>query len=850
MRILLKWGADHFVPGILISVTDVANEQQRQSAINAAFEREKIIEWMSPLNFFQRQADIFSTWQPGTGDWLLTDVQFKMWKVSVGKILWCRGMPGAGKTVLASMVVNHLQSYYKNVNMGVACIYLNHKETAAHTPQNIIGGLWRQLVVGRPISDAVHALYKSHDEPQTKPSLKELQMVLTAAAAEYSKVYFIVDALDEYPEEQTNVLLDYLATVIPHVSLLITSRPHITLDPFLTQMQILEIRATEEDITQYVEKQISKSRKLSKHHVQNHPDLQNDIKYKITSNAQGMFLLAKLHIASLSTKNTVKAVREALGKLPKDLKNTYDEAMDRIDHQSEDDRRLAQLALTWVAHVKRPWTVGDLQEAVAIEPDSITLDRENLLDIDIVLSVCAGLIMVDETAFVVRLIHYTTQDYLDKFQTDRFSNAHLEILTQSLTYLSFSDFSSLQEYDDEKEQELFAEHPLLRYSDYFLLHAIGQAEVHLQEKLLSFLKQIKRWKDFWQFRLGSDLPPWEDPSWYWAASASPLCVASSLNLHTIANYLLDGAVRTNRNSLRGALCAAAYCGHPNMVELLIKKGADPNIRGGVYGTALQAASLKGHKVVVQLLIDKGAKVNWKGGEDGTALHAASVGGHQAIVQLLIENGADVNMHSESSQCATALQAAAGEGHESVVLLLIDNGADVNAQGGESGTALQAASERGHKAVVQLLLAEFADVNMLGGYCGQALQAASARGKRDVFRLLILHGANVNAQGGSHGSALQAASAEGHGEVVQILIENGANVNTPPSQHETALQAATAEGHEAFVQLLIVQGANVNAPGRKNWENKTALQIVFARHHEVLVNILIEHGADTSVLSEM
>ena len=57
-----------------------------------AEKRRAIIDWMSPLNFLQRQAEVFSMMQPGTGQWLLSDAHFKAWESDAGKILWCRGM--------------------------------------------------------------------------------------------------------------------------------------------------------------------------------------------------------------------------------------------------------------------------------------------------------------------------------------------------------------------------------------------------------------------------------------------------------------------------------------------------------------------------------------------------------------------------------------------------------------------------------------------------------------------------------------------------------------------------------------------------------------------------------------
>ncbi|KAF8175952.1 hypothetical protein K438DRAFT_1486854, partial [Mycena galopus ATCC 62051] len=163
-------------------------------------ERAAILEWMSPVNSFERQADIFSTWQPGTGGWLLASPEFREWENAAGKTLWCHGMPGAGKTVLTSLVVNYLEHRAQQENIGIACIYLNHKEIDSHTPRNLLGCLWRQLVLGKPIPGTARAAFRHHQERNTKGILDEIQAALISSLASYYKVYFIVDALDEYPE--------------------------------------------------------------------------------------------------------------------------------------------------------------------------------------------------------------------------------------------------------------------------------------------------------------------------------------------------------------------------------------------------------------------------------------------------------------------------------------------------------------------------------------------------------------------------------------------------------------------------------------------------------------------------
>ncbi|KAJ7080066.1 hypothetical protein C8R44DRAFT_527863, partial [Mycena epipterygia] len=142
-----------------------------QTHIPIVAKRDRIIEWYSPLNFFPRQADIFNSRQPGTGEWLLEHDLFNEWKLGTNnpsdmwckpKTIWCRGMPGAGKTVLVSIIVDNLRTQPEAHNIGVAVIYLNHKESNAHSPSKLFASLWRQLVLGKPTGLDVRELYQKH----------------------------------------------------------------------------------------------------------------------------------------------------------------------------------------------------------------------------------------------------------------------------------------------------------------------------------------------------------------------------------------------------------------------------------------------------------------------------------------------------------------------------------------------------------------------------------------------------------------------------------------------------------------------------------------------------------------
>jgi chromatin segregation and condensation protein Rec8/ScpA/Scc1 (kleisin family) len=184
------------------------------------------------------------------------------------------------------MVVDHLAAEFENKNLGVACIYLNHKEAEEQTPAKLLAGLWRQLVLDRDIGSA-EGLYQRHREKHTTPSLDEVFDVLRPVLGEYSRVYMIVDAVDEYPEAKRQILLEYLVMMGSTVNLMITSRPHIHPNGSLPNLEALEIRANEDDIRRYVEGQIKKSSWLSKH-IQTRADLQGEILSTIIHAVDGM----------------------------------------------------------------------------------------------------------------------------------------------------------------------------------------------------------------------------------------------------------------------------------------------------------------------------------------------------------------------------------------------------------------------------------------------------------------------------------------------------------------------------------------------------------------------------------
>ncbi|KAE8420583.1 hypothetical protein BDV36DRAFT_249184 [Aspergillus pseudocaelatus] len=115
--------------------------------------------------------------------------------------------------------------------------------------------------------------------------------------------------------------------------------------------------------------------------------------------------------------------------------------MQRIEGQDIDSRKLAQDALSWVNCAIRPLNTLELRYAIAVEAES-GFDRDNLPYLDDIISVCAGLVTVDEESDVIRLVHYTAQEFFQRTWTRWFSDAHHDIATACVTYLSFDSFKT------------------------------------------------------------------------------------------------------------------------------------------------------------------------------------------------------------------------------------------------------------------------------------------------------------------------------------------------------------------------------------------------------------------------
>jgi hypothetical protein len=106
--------------------------------------------------------------------------------------------------------------------------------------------------------------------------------------------------------------------------------------------------------------------------------------------------MARLYLDTLTTKITRRKIKSALDNLPEGLDSIYDELMKRIRLQNPRDHAdLAIRVLGWIFFSVRPLTVQEVQHALTIEEGDRSLDRDGIPDADLLVSVCAGMVVID-----------------------------------------------------------------------------------------------------------------------------------------------------------------------------------------------------------------------------------------------------------------------------------------------------------------------------------------------------------------------------------------------------------------------------------------------------------------------
>jgi ankyrin repeat protein len=248
-----------------------------------------------------------------------------------------------------------------------------------------------------------------------------------------------------------------------------------------------------------------------------------------------------------------------------------------------------------------------------VEIGESELDEENLLEIEDMVSMCASLVTVDEESDVIRLIHYTTQEYFGRTQTSWFPNGLRDIATTCVTYLSFDAFETSYCLTDEEFEVRLQLNPLYDYAARNWGHHV-RATLAVEQLVVDFLKSKVR------------------------VSSSSQAMMVSRGSSSYSQHVLKQMIGVH---------LAAYFGLKEAMIALLRNGHNLDSKDSNSRTPLSYATRYEHKAVVELLLEKGAKLGTKDNFGLTPLSWAVEKGHKAVVKLLLEKGAKLETKCNS-----------------------------------------------------------------------------------------------------------------------------------------------------------------------------------------------------------
>ncbi|KAH6909762.1 hypothetical protein BKA70DRAFT_1471887 [Coprinopsis sp. MPI-PUGE-AT-0042] len=665
----------------------------------------------------------------GTGTWIRRMETWCIWLDPEGhlRMMWGYGMPGAGKTILASIVIDALEAHAR-ASASPICVnylYFRYSDHIKTTVRGLLEVLVKQTVERHPhCLPLFDKLFVGHILEKTQPSEEELLSLYQRFSGTMVATFCVLDAFDEAPPEIQINILQKLVSLDGHWKHAFPRRTDFK-SSLEMRISICTLRngSCSPDLYELVEDW--------------GPSLRKEITTIIKEKCGGMFLHASLQLEALRECTSIREVKEALATFSTEIEGLYRETWKRITGQSHSKALLAKKVFLWVTIATRPLTMDELRFALASCPETHRFDPSRLVQEGTLLGLCRGLVTVEEETRLVRLVHYTAKNTLEHLISETFPQPH--VLPSAVCLARLKD-SGLQRTSFSHRNQLahaLETQPLLSYAyDSWSIHARQSlADPIAAGRLTEFVESCHA------FPIHHDGPN------AWGVDfdvLSPLHVVAHFNISIM--YAGPNIQRNPNKATPGratALHLACGQGHYDVVQELLHL---PNIlveAADSFGTtALIFASSFGDEATTRLLLaHPDINVNAVGRYGWTALIWASENGRTGTVALLLSHPAiDVNVVQDLGYGDTALIMASEKGHGDVVALLLSHpDVDVNAMNWIGETALSAASRNGHEGVVKLLLSHpRVDVNAEDNFGFTPLSLAVKGLGEDVVRLLLAH----------------------------------------------------------------------------------------------------------------
>ena len=734
---------------------------------------DKIREWLQPTDYLAESGEFrrhLASQAPGTGLWICETDEYRKWHDSPDHgSLWIKGIPGAGKSVTAASIIQHLRV---TEDCPILFFFFRNIVAANFTPRALFQDWLAQLLPHSPRLQ--FALQSRLDSSLAETSDNDLIQLFLDGVSSVSKLYCVADALDEMTSDNKPFLdkLNGLATYRPRsLKLLITSRPKQYLQSALRDSSIVHISLQQQlvdaDILSYLNHRFDTAPKS---------DARDRIKQQVVSmvarRSESLFLYAKLTMDQVEAAllvNDLLDINKLEESLPVGLEEMYTTVLAKQRQENGVSIEVQVLVLEAVTHASRPLRLYELASLIkCVCPEAKAPKGFKTL----VATCCGPLVEIleDET---LQVIHHSFTEFLRgdsrNVTADDASMSQFPVIVSDKAHkrMAISCLQYLQSGSLLLENEI-AGGAAHKASVIFNApsHQVDLDERHYRRSILG----MKEERDAFNYR-------------------------EARLLHPFLSYAVENwSFHASRYDVRDEELFAAIAGflNPNSLAflrwLVLQWGSTTKAKESTEGipTALHIAAFSGLSELANQLIQQGSSVSDVDAQDRIPLHWAATNGHAKVASLLIQHGS--NPDAEDGRGLKPLHLAARKNHAAVVTILLEAGVEPDTiktkenhagrlLGGEKRTkgetAILYVSEGGHTESVKAIVPFCKPATL------EELLCECCRYGRVDAVLAILDISDVSADAVSYGAtALYFACHSASVQIAEALIKRGADVCKP------------------------------------------------------------------------
>ncbi|KAL6904131.1 hypothetical protein GGI43DRAFT_311637 [Trichoderma evansii] len=368
--------------------------------------------------------------------WILDNDDFQRWRNDPqSHLLWIKGDPGKGKTMLLCGIIDELEKDFDN---RLSYFFCQATEARLSNATAVLRGLIYLLVDQQP--SLISHVRKKHDHAgkqlfEDRNAWEALSKILAAMLNDPSLngAILIIDALDECKTNRYQ-LLDFI-TKPSRVKWIVSSRGWPDIEEKLDNLEQkvrLHLELNKDSISKAVDTYIGYKVDRLARHKKYDKETRDAVETYLTSNADDTFLWVALVCQELADPKVRKRhTLNTLKSFPPGLDSLYDRMIGHIGDSK--DAGLCREVLATASALYRPITLGELKVLVESLED---LDRDDLEEI---IRSCGSFLTLREG--VIYFVHQSAKDFLLNKASDQIlpsgaAHQHHAIFSRSLEALS------------------------------------------------------------------------------------------------------------------------------------------------------------------------------------------------------------------------------------------------------------------------------------------------------------------------------------------------------------------------------------------------------------------------------